>query len=380
MINGRLTRIYSMRIAIDIRSLTEPLPSGISEYTSQIIKRIIAVGTQHEFVLFCSGQSGTPQSIKDSLDTDNVSFIEKRIPNKLFNSSLYLFNRPKLDSLVGHVDSFFMPALNFAAFTGKCRVTVTVHDISFTYPEFFQKKGSAWHKFIKPKKTLERADTIIAVSESTKRDVVDTYGIPQEKVSVIPSGVEYERFNQVDGSDRDNVAIKYNITSPYILYLGTVESRKNVSSLIDAWEKHIGSDVCNLIIAGRVADSALHKKVPGIQYIGYVSEEDKPALYSGALAFVYPSYFEGFGLPVLEAMASGTPVITSYATSLPDVSQGAALLIDPYNISELVAVIQQVISDKSMRNDLRTKGIAVAQSHSWEITTKKVLEVLTSRE
>ena len=367
-----------MRIAIDIRSLTEPLPSGISEYTSQIIKRIIAVGTQHEFVLFCSGRSGIPQSIKDNLQAAHVSFVEKRIPNKVFNASLFLFDKPKLDSLVGPVDSFFMPSLNFAAFTGSCNVTVTVHDISYTYPEFFQKKGSAWHKFIKPQKTLERADTIIAVSESTKRDVVHTYGILQDKIKVIPSGVEYDRFSDVSNEDRENVATKYNISTPYILYPGTVESRKNVSSLIDAWEKHIGNNVCDLVIAGRVADSELHKKVSGIRYIGYVSEEDKPALYSGALAFVYPSYFEGFGLPVLEAMAAGTPVITSYATSLPDVAQGAALLIDPYNTAELVTVIQQVIADKNMRSNLRAKGTAIAQKYSWEITTKKVLDVLTN--
>lgn len=366
-----------MRIAIDIRSLTEPLPSGISEYTSQITKRIITLGPNNEYVLFSSGQSGIPRSIVNNLQAANVSFVEKRIPNKLFNMSLNLINRPKLDSIVGSVDSFFMPSLNFAAFSRKCKVTVTVHDISFTYPEFFQKKGSAWHKLIRPKKTLERADTIIAVSESTKRDVVETYGISQEKITVIPSGVEYERFNEVDREDREYVTTKYNITPPYILYLGTVEFRKNVSSLIDVWEQHSGDSMCNLVIAGRVADSALRKKVSGIQYIGYVSEEDKPALYSGALAFVYPSYFEGFGLPVLEAMAAGTPVVTSFATSLPDVAQGAALLIDPYNTHELVTVLQHVIADKNMRHDLRERGYQTARKYSWEITAKKVYEVLT---
>lgn len=368
-----------MRIGIDIRSLVEPFPSGISEYTAQVIKHLLARDQESEYLLFYNAAKHLPLECVEQLRASNTSIIDRRIPSKLFNAGQTFLNYPHIDSLLGGVDVFFEPSfLSFASFSRRCRVVIVVHDISFKYHGFYSTKGYWWHRFIRPKRMLDRAETIIAVSESTRRDIISLYGIPAERVVVIPLGVDQSRLEKKDPLEIDRVQKKYKLPTKFFLYLGTVEQRKNVRGLLKAWKRleQTKQDSYELVIAGRITDSKLKRSSSSVTFLGYVPDGDKPALYQSASVFVYPSYFEGFGIPVAEAMASGLPVITSHATSLPSVAKNAALLIDPYSTEDLATAMGSLMSDEELRIHLGTEAKRASKEFTWDATAAKTLSLL----
>lgn len=364
-----------MRIAVDIRSLIEPFPSGVTEYTRQIIKYLLASDTENEYLLFCNAAHGLPSSCRDELHALKARLIERRIPSKLLNSSLYFLNYPKLDRLVGGADILFLPNVNFMAVTRRAKLVVTVHDVSFTYPRFYAAKGRLWHRAVRPRRILRRADLVLAVSESTKHDLERVYGVPASAVTVVPLGVTAESFQHLDVQKTAAIRQQYHLTAPFFLYVGTVEARKNVSGLLAAWElfQEQYSSSYQLVVAGRITDERLPRRYPNVRWLGYVPESDKPHLYHSAFVFVYPSYYEGFGLPVLEAMAAGLPVITSFSTSLPEVGSGAVLLVDPYNVGEIAEAMKQLAQSSALRQRLIERGRALAQHFTWEKTAQATL-------
>ncbi|MFA5135592.1 MAG: glycosyltransferase family 1 protein [Patescibacteria group bacterium] len=370
-----------MRIGIDIRSLVEPFPSGISEYTAQVIKHLLAGDHENEYLFFYNATRPLPVHYVKGLSAQNARIVERRMPSKLFNAGQTFFSYPRIDSLLEGVDTFFEPNfLSFASFSLRCRVVVAVHDISFRYHDFFTAKGYWWHKFIRPKRMLERADSIIAVSESTRRDVIEQYGIDRERITVIPLGVDYGELSKKKAAACGRVRSKYRLPERYLLYLGTVEKRKNICGLLEAWEELCRGGKCQygLVIAGRIAEPSLVRRYSSVQFLGYVPHGDKPPLYHGASAFVYPSYFEGFGIPVAEAMAAGLPVITSNATSLPSVAKEAALIIDPYNRSDLVQAMQSILNDEGLRTRLGAHARRLSAQYTWQSTAAQTLSLLTT--
>lgn len=365
-----------MRIAVDLRSLIEPLPSGVTEYTRQLVDRLMHKDRDDDFVLFANARQGMPESIRSRWIDLHPEWHVRTIPSKLFNASQFLLRIPHLDRLVGGADIFFMPNLNFASFSGRCKVVVTVHDLSFLYTGFSSGKGKLWHTAINPMGLLRRADAIVAVSESTARDLTDhipeTYG----KISVIPSGVDERYFQQPDKADVDAAITKYRLPESYVLYLATVEDRKNVGGLLDAWRlmKHRYSVPHELVIAGRIASSHV-VQAPDVRFIGYVPDEDKRALYNRADVFCYPSFFEGFGLPVLEAMASGVPTLTSFSTSLPEVSGDASFAVNPYNAEEIAHALHLLLTRDALRRTLVAKGKRHVSMFTWDKTADMTMDV-----
>ncbi len=368
-----------MRIGIDIRCLAEGRRTGVEEYTRKTLSWLF-------------------ESYKDLPDLEwavrypNVELKTFHIPNKLLNLSLWYFRWPHLDKLLGGVDVYFVPNINFVAVSKKAKLVVTAHDLSFEYfPEAFSAKQRFWHYLINFRGLVKRADAVIAVSHSTKEDLVSVYKINPEKITVVHSGVDGE-FRPLSRNNPELLEVqkKYNLPYNFILSLGTFEPRKNTVATVHAFEAFCKvypklSKDGHLVLAGAygwksdelrnaVINSPERKH---IHVVGYVAPEDKAGLYNLAQVFVYPSLYEGFGFPPLEALACGTPVITSNVASLPEVVEGNAILIDPYYPDDIMEALAAIYENSSLKENLIEGGLAQAQKFQWLQTSKKTHQVFT---
>jgi len=283
--------------------------------------------------------------------------------------------------MIGGVDAFFFPNVNFAAVSRHVRVFETAHDLSFeTYPETFSRKQRAWHFILAPKRFFLRADRIFSVSRSTRDDLISRYGIPEEKITVIPSGLD-PIFREYDRNDPGLLAVKekYGLPFRFILSLGAFEPRKNQIAVIRAFEalrrsRNPKFSKLFLVLAGvsgwkerEVMEAVRHSPFRGnILLPGFVDPEDKPAFYALASVFVYPSFYEGFGFPALEALGCGVPVIASDSSSLPEVVGDVGILVDPYRPDDLLRALEAVLLDRKLADCLRQKGLKRAKGFSWE--------------
>lgn len=377
-----------MKIGIDIRTLMDQRYSGISGYTLHLVAKILEIDNDNEYRLFYNSARDMSGRIPRYIG-DNIKLINTRYPNKVFNYGMQkILHWPKLNSLLG-VDLFFMPHINFIALGPECHRVITVHDLSFLrYPEFFNIKQNIWHSLVQVKKLLRSFDTIIAVSQNTKHDIVELCGIPAEKIKVIHSG-KGSNYKPLSGDDENlkKIFTKYNLPKKFILYLGTIEPRKNVSAIISAYNlmREQNSDLSEykLVIAGASGwktrrTFSLYKRSPykkDILFLGYVDNDDKIYLYNAASIFVYPSLYEGFGFPPLEAMASGLPVITSNSSSLPEVVKDGAILVNPYNLNDIKEAMVNLLSDRNLYEYLKEKGLTIAKTYSWRNTAFSYIDL-----
>ena len=258
---------------------------------------------------------------------------------------------------------------------------VTIHDvIPLEHPEWFTRMYSDWYRFLLPR-LVQRVQKIITDSEYSKNKITDLLNVSEDKIIVIPGGVGKE-YHPVNSNMLSHVKSMYVESSNYLLVVGTIEPRKNLKRLLRSWQL-----ICNdyrdiqLIIVGVEANSARSVDMPltvkSTSLLGYVDDQHLPALYSGAIALIFPSVYEGFGLPALEAMACGTPVLASNATSLPEVVGDAGLLFDPYDIDDMSSSIERIITDSDLRETLQLKGLERAKQFTWERTASLVWEVLS---
>jgi len=367
-----------MKIAIDIRSLLDGRPSGIAEYTANIINELVAVAPEHHYELFYNAARavalpGIPET---------VSVRQLPYPNKVFNAGQWLARRPRWDQFVT-ADCFFVPSLRLVPLAPATPLVTTVHDLSFEhFPEFFSLRRRAWHAMMRPRELLERSTHLIAVSEATARDVEERYAIPTDHISVIHSGVT--KAAEVSGADEAAVRERYHLPPRFMLYLGTLEPRKNVGAIIRAFEMVAADIPHDLVIAGvrgwlTAEVDALYRASPvreRIHFPGEIAVTDKPAVYAAADVFVYPSFYEGFGFPPLEALVAGTPVITSLSSSLPEIVGEWAELINPYDIGELALVMRQVVCSK--RRIAAAVRHEVQARYSWRQAAAKTLACITN--
>lgn len=385
-----------MNIGVDIRPLMTGNRTGVGEYTFELLNAILKIDHNNQYFLFYNSYSDVASQIP-RWQYDNVHYVSTHYPNKLFNASQIILSQPKLDKYIiqntkyqiQKLDFFFSPNLNFTSLSTTARRLLTIHDLSFEfYPEFYTPKQRLWHQIINPKKQCQRADIILTPSENTKRDVVKHYKINAEKIKVI-----YPGANQESRIKNQESAIKqYGLPKNFILFLGTIEPRKNIIGLIEAFElmsQNTKYKILNtshsLVIAGapgwnskeifaRIQLSPCRDK---IKYIGYVAPEYKSALYAAADLFVYPSFYEGFGFPVLEAMATGTPVITSNRSSLPEISTNAAYLINPHRSDEIALGMERILNNDQLKNRLFQNGLLQAQKFNWETAARQWLDLLS---
>jgi glycosyltransferase involved in cell wall biosynthesis len=363
-----------MRIAVDIRTLLEINRAGVSLYALNLLRNLTLTGA-HEYALFCnSSRLAFPTDAP--AESGRVSHHFSSIPNRLLNLSFVFCDWPKIEKMVGGADAVYLPNLNFIA-TDKPLV-VTVHDLSFLrYPQYFSLKQRLWHGLINAERMIGRAVAVVAVSEHTKRDIIDLFAIPERKIHVVSPAVGSEYYCRPP-QETSAVRNKYGLPDRFILYLGTLEPRKNVTGLIEAFNRL--PDDAGLVIAG--AKGWLYKdiyaaaerspKKDRIRFIGYVDERDKPALYSAATVFAYPSFYEGFGMPALEAMACGTPVVTSHTSSLSEVVGNAGLLVNPGVTDELVMAAESILHDQQFSRRLSELGIERAKLFTWEESARRL--------
>lgn len=375
-----------MRVGIDAQVLLEP-SAGITYYTQGILTEILKQDSENHYDLFLFRLF--PKSPARMFENSaNLSYRYQRFfPYKLF----YKFHKwgigIPLEIFFGRHDLYFFP--NFVAYPHRVgKNVVVVHDLTFErVPQYVDRKNVDFlKKFVPP--SVAQADHVIVNSKFTRDDLIGTYRVPANKVTVVHPGIDPKFFFPRSEKERVAVTRKYGIKKPFLLYLGTLEPRKNVPAVVRAYAALMGRKDFNLVLAGKtgwmseeifrtVEDLGLREDVI---FTGYVPDEDRPRLLSAAEVFVYPSFFEGFGMPVVEAQACGTPVITSNTTALPEAAGGAAILVDPEKVEEIAAALEQLTSSSSSREKFRKAGILNSRRFRWRESARKVIEIFRSLE
>jgi glycosyltransferase involved in cell wall biosynthesis len=284
---------------------------------------------------------------------------------------------------VVHSTSFCAPHLS-----ARKRLVVTIYDLSFvTHPEFHL-EANIEHCLAGTREAIERADAILAISEHTRRDLVERMGAPADRVMVTPLAPDPGLARVTAQPGLDDVRRRYGLPERFVLFVGTMEPRKNIARLIEAYAtlpERLQRDTGLVLAGGKgwLSDSlrdqvARHGLEDRVHFIGYVRPDDMAGLYSLATAFAYPSLYEGFGLPVLEAMACGTPVLTSNVSALPEVAGDAALLISPTDVSEIAEGLSQILEDAGLAAKLAARGLEWTTHFSWDRCARDTLAVYES--
>ena len=374
-----------MFIGVDIRCLMNSNRTGVGEYTYQLLNAIFAIDKTNQYFLFYNSSKDVSKNIP-KWEQDNARYVGLKWPNKLLNLLLFL-KFVKLENLVieklfencklkiENLNVWFSPNLNFTSLKKHTKHILTMHDLSFEFmPECFTLKHRLWHWFLRPRKQCQRADLILAPSENTARDVIESYKVESYKVIKLCPGVS----QPVSSDQLSVIKNKYGLSENFILYLGTLEPRKNVSVLIEAYKKLTNLHTYKLIIVGDKgwrSESVMRliENTPGVQYVGYVDAAKKAELYQNASLFVFPSLYEGFGLPVLEAMAMGVPVITSNRSSLPEIASEKVRLVNPHNLFEL----KNAMVDNFRKKEENHFVVEDFAKFNWEEMAKDFLEMLS---
>lgn len=375
-----------LTIGIDIRCLMNGKYSGVGEYTHHLLSHLLSTDRTNQYILFYNSQKDVSKNIP-AYDYPNVKIKQFRYPNKILNARFAVLQSPKIDRMLFGVDIMFFPNINFAVVSKNCKKIITAHDLSFErFPDFFSLKRQLWHKAIRPRNMFCSADTVIAVSQNTKRDLMDLYNIPDEKIKVIYSGID-PAFKKITKTEKlARVREKYKLPDDFILYLGTIEPRKNTESIIQAFEMVRMNNAFKkyeLVIAGQtgwkydhiIAMANESQASESIHFTDYVDPKDKKYIYNLSKLFVFPSFYEGFGFPPLEAQACGVPVISSANSSLCEILGNSALLVNPDDVTELSRAIQTFLEKPELCKQYIEKGFENIKRFSWEQTATQTLKL-----
>jgi len=368
-------------VAIDYTPAYEQ-GGGIGRYVRELVGALAACDTATDYRLFVAG--GHSRAILPSLGS-NFQWKRTRLSPKWlarlwFRAGLSV----PVEVFVGPIDLYHATDFVLPSTLARTRTILTVHDLSFVrVPDAASPRLKAYLDRVVPD-SVRRADHVLADSQATKEDLVALYGVLPEKITVLLSGVGLQ-FQCASSGVVMTTRIRYGLGShPYILAVGTVQPRKNYGRLIQALAllRAQGYDLDLVIAGGRGwLEDPIYETVHTLQmtkhvrFIGFAREEDLPALYSGAICLAFPSLYEGFGLPVLEAMACGTPVVTSNVSSLPEVAGDAALMVDPYNVEAIAYAIKRILDDGELRGKLIERGYAQTGRFSWDKSARQLLQI-----
>jgi len=266
----------------------------------------------------------------------------------------------------------------------KCKTVTTIADIAYEhFPESFPRFGNLWSRVL-IRRSAERADHIITVSEYSKNDLAKTYHIDPRKITVTYEGAGDDYFPRDKGYCRAQIAAKYGVIAPFLLYIGRLQERKNLRRVVSAYARLRKQGLDEKLVMVGMKDwmfGDIHAQVQALGlatsviFTGYVPSEDLPVFYNAAEAFVYPSIFEGFGLPVIEAMACGLPVLTSFGSSLEEVAGDAAVLVDPLSEEAIATGLGKLVGDSSLRARLAQAGLTRSATFSFKKTAEQTIRV-----
>jgi glycosyltransferase involved in cell wall biosynthesis len=366
-----------LRIAIDAHSVGTGL-GGNESYATNLIEALAEIDQANRYTLYVTKREALER-------------FSNRWPNFLVRSTLPhtpLIRIPLTLSAELRRNPVDVLHVQFTAPPfSPCPVVVSIHDLSFEHlPETFKWRSRKQLR-ITVRRSVREASQVIALSAHARHDIIDTYKVSPEKVTAIPLAAAAHFRPVRNDAELQRVRKIYGIDGDYILAVGAIQPRKNLGRLVAAYSRlrraKPEGNLPKLVLAGKCAwlyDETLRAieeldLKTSVIVTGYVPEQDLPALYSGALCFVYPSYFEGFGLPPLEAMQCGVPVVVGNQTSLPEVVGEAGLLVDPFDVEALTAAIGSVISNLDLRSELSVKGLARAKLFEWRETARQTLAI-----
>ncbi|MHB0858259.1 MAG: glycosyltransferase family 4 protein [Anaerolineae bacterium] len=367
------------RVGIDYTAAIRQ-SAGIGRYTRGLVRALAELDHESSYVLFSAGKDPVEEVWPGNFRLRAMPFSDRHmaivwqrlrlpLPVELFTGRVEIFHSP----------DFVLPPVAGA------RTVLTVHDLSFMrYPECSSPPLLAYLMGAVPR-SVRRADMVLADSESTRRDLIELLGTDPARVVVVYPGAE-DRFRPGGDPVLDQAVLdRYGIQSPYILGLGTLQPRKNFRRLIEAFDMVRRRDKVphQLVIGGgkgwlyddifqMIERLGLQDRV---RMIGFVRDDDLPALYRRAAMFAFPSLYEGFGFPVLEAMGCGTPVVTSNTSSLPEAAGDAALLVPPEDVGALAESIGRLLQDQGLGADLREKGLRQVHRFTWRAAAEQLLEI-----
>ena len=363
-----------MRVAIDVRKLHD---FGIGTYVRNLLYQLSRIDRETDYVLLCrSRDAGLAASLGENFRT-----VTQRAPNYSIREQLMVpLSLSRAGATLFHAPHYVLPPLT------PCRAIVTIHDcIHLRFPQYLPNRLAYAYARAQIWSATRRARRVLTVSQASKEDIVRFFDVPESKVTVIPNAID-ERFRQPP-SDADLVRVheRYQLPERFIMYAGNVKPHKNLERLIDAFVtvRSRGFDDVGLLLSGSAVSQYatlrravhrynLHKHV---RFLGYQTTETLAVLYRLADVFVFPSLYEGFGLSPLEALASGTPVVASNVSSLPEVLGDAAVLVDPLDATAIAEGIMRVLEDADLRADLHRRGLARAGHFSWEQSVKRTRRI-----
>jgi len=363
-----------MRVAIDARKLHD---FGIGTYTRNLLRHLARIDRDNEYVLLCHQAD---LGIAAQLGSNFRTVLEPS-PNYSIREQIHVpwtLRREKPD--VFHSPHYVLPP------AVPSKSIVTIHDcIHIMFPQYLPNRMAYAYAKASMWSAARQSNRILTVSEASKRDIIRFFNAPADKIVVVYNAID-ERFRVPPAEEAiARVRERYQLDRRFVLYAGNIKPHKNLVRLIEAFAdlRANGFDDLTLLIIGdeisklpalrrAVHSHKLHKHV---RFLGYLQDDMLAILYRLAAVFVFPSLYEGFGLPPLEAMASGTPVVTSNVSSLPEVTGGAAVLVDPYEVDSIREGIERVLTDPLLRDELRTKGIARSLEFSWEGSVARTREI-----
>ncbi len=362
-----------MRVAIDTRKIHD---FGIGTYIRNLLRQLARIDRDTEYVLLCREPD---LGIAAQLGP-NFRSVREPSPNYSLREQIHVpwvLRRERPD--VYHAPHYVLPA------AVRCRSVVTIHDcIHLMFPQYLPNKAAYAYARASMWAAARRSDRILTVSEASKRDILSLFNVKPEKIVVVYNAID-EHFSATPSEEHvARIRERYQLDHKFVLYVGNIKPHKNLVRLIEAFSelRRTHDDLKLLIIGDEISKlpalrravhrNKLHKYV---RFLGYLKDDTLTVLYRLASVFVFPSLYEGFGLPPLEAMASGTPVVTSNVSSLPEVTGDAAVLVDPYDVDSIGDGIRRILDDPQLAEALRIKGLKRAREFSWERSVEKTQRV-----